>query len=176
MTQNVAVPPNGITAEDQKLRRWLLEQSETHGHAIVQVAGDDNGPPHAFTVGAWRRFGIAEAVVIGMPPEMSQVLLSAYVTKGREGNRFLPGTAYDGFFEGVSVVFEQVAPGYYPEYLGSAFLLYAKGDFPAVQIIVPTARGDWPWQDTAPAGFARWQPILTESGIPESWTPGVDGP
>jgi hypothetical protein len=98
------------------------------------------------------------------------------VGKGRGGERFLPGTSYDGFFDGVSVAFEQVAPGFYPEYLGSAFLLYAKGDFPAVQIIVPTPQGHWPWQDTAPPGFDAWQPVLTASGLPESWTPGVDGP
>jgi len=74
------------------------------------------------------------------------------------------------------VVAERVARGHYPEFLGSALLLYPNGDFPAVQLIVGTPDGDWPWQASAPAGFARWQPVLTESGAPESWTPGVDGP
>lgn len=178
MAQNGAVPPKqpGLNPQDEKFRRWLLEQAERHGHAVVQVAGTDNDPPYAFTVGAWRRFGVAEAVVVGLPPEMSQVLLGAYVQRASAGDRFLAGTVYDGFFEGVSVVFEQVAKGWYPEYLGSAFLLYAKGDFAALQIIVPTPQGQWPWHADAPPGFDRWQPVLTESGRPESWTPGVDGP
>jgi hypothetical protein len=45
-----------------------------------------------------------------------------------------------------------------------------------VQLIVATPQGAWPWQADAPAGFADWQPVLTISGNPESWTPGVDGP
>ncbi len=165
-----------IPAEYQKLRNWLLAQAEEHGNAVVQVAQEGEHAPYAFTVGAWRRFGVAEAVVVGMPAEMSEVLLRAYVARAREGVRFRPGTVYDGFFEGVPVAFEQVAKGWYPEFLGSAFLLYAKGDFPAMQIIVPTSEGYWPWDRDAPSGFADWQQILTESGRPESWTQGVDGP
>jgi hypothetical protein len=171
-----AVTASPITAEDLNFRQWLLAQADEHGHAVVQVAQDGDGAPYAFTVGAWRRFGVAEAVVVGLPPDLSSVLLSAYVGASREGARFTPGTVYDGFFDGVPVAFERVAKGWYPEFLGSAFLLHPKGDFPAVQIIVPTAAGDWPWQAGAPDGFARWQQILTESGVPESWTPGVDGP
>jgi hypothetical protein len=163
------VPTQGLTSQDQKLRRWLLQQAEQHGNAIMQVAGDDSGAPYAFTVGAWRRFGVAEAVVVGLPQEMSQVLLTAYVQESGRGRRFLPGTIDETFFNGVAVAFEQVARGWYPEFLGSAFLLYPKGDFPAIQIIVPTANGIWPWEPDAPPGFAAWQPILTESGLPESW-------
>jgi hypothetical protein len=171
-----AVPTTDVPAEYENLRTWLLAQAEEHGNAVVQVAEDGDLAPYAFTVGAWRRFGVAEAVVVGMPAEMSEVLLRAYVSRSREGVRFRPGTLYDGFFQGVDVAFEQVAKGWYPEFLGSAFLLYAKGDFPALQIIVPTPDGYWPWEADAPSGFARWQQILTESGLPESWTPGVDGP
>lgn len=172
----MAAPSSGLSKEDQRLRQWLLAQAEEHGNAVVQVAGDDAGAPYAFTVGAWRRFGIAEAVVVGLPAEMSQVLLTAYVAQSREGRRFLAGTVYDGFFEGVSVAFEKVDRGWYPEFLGSAFLLYAKGDFPALQILVPTPQGKWPWHPDAPPGFAKWQPVLTATGRPVTWTPGVDGP
>lgn len=176
MTQNGVVAPHPLTAQDEKFRRWLLDQAEEHGHAIVQVAGGQDYAPYAFTVGAWRRFGVAEAVVVGLPPEMSQVLLSAYVQRASEGERFLAGTVYHGFFEGVPVVFETVAKPWYKEYLGSAFLLYAKGDFAALQIIVPTPQGHWPWAPDAPVGFRAWQKVLTVSGRPETWTPGADGP
>ena len=37
-------------------------------------------------------------------------------------------------------------------------------------------QGQWPWQPDAPQGFHDHQIILTESGLPESWTPGVTGP
>jgi hypothetical protein len=175
VSQNVAVP-HPLNAQDEKFRRWLLDQAEQHGNAIVQVAGGQDYAPYAFTVGAWRRFGVAEAVVVGLPAEMSQVLLSAYVTRASGGERFRAGMVDDGFFEGVPVAFEVVAKPWYKEYLGSAFLLYAKGEFAALQIIVPTPQGNWPWDRDAPDGFRAWQRILTISGRPESWTPGVDGP
>jgi hypothetical protein len=167
--------PN-LSTEDQELRTWLLAEADDVGHAAISVGQDETGAPYCFTAGAWRRFGVAEAVVIGLPADMAPVLLRAYVQRARAGERFLPGGVYEGFFDGVAVAVEKVAPGWYPEFLGSAFLLYPSGNFPAVQLIVPTPQGHWPWARDAPAGFADWQPVLTASGAPESWTPGVDGP
>ncbi len=167
--------PN-LSAEDQALRDWLLAEAEEIGHAVVSVAEDESGAPYCFTVGAWRRFGLAEAVVVGLPDDMAPVLLRAYVQRARAGQRFVPGGCYEGFFDGVPVAVEKVAASWFPEFFGSAFLLYPTGSFAAVQLIVPTPGGDWPWAPGAPEGFAAWQPVLTESGAPESWTPGVDGP
>jgi hypothetical protein len=169
-------PIEGLPAEQERLRQWLLDQAEEHGNAIVDVAEDEHGAPYVFTVGTWRRFGVAEAVVIGLPDGMGRVLLNAYVRRARAGERFALGKPYDDFFDTAQVVVERVAKGHYPEFFGSALLLYPNADFPAVQLIVATPNGDWPWQPTAPAGFAEWQPVLTVSGNPESWLPGVNGP
>lgn len=168
--------PNGPSVQDLNLRNWLLTQAEQHGHAVVTVPEDGEGAGYSFSVGAWRRFGVAEAVVIGLPPEHAQVLIRAYVDRARRGERFVPGRLYHDFFEGVPVTFERVFKGFYPEFFGSAFLLYGKGDFAAVQIILPTADGRFPWHHDAPMGFGDWQLLLTESGRPESWEPGVTGP
>ena len=165
----MSVPPPGLTSRDLQLRQWLLDQAEEHGAAVVQVAGENAEPPYAFTVGAWRRFGLAEGVAVGLPEEISQVLLLAYVNRARHGERFQPGSMHEGFFEGLPVAFEKVDAGWYPEYLGSAFLCYPTGHFPALQLIVPTPEGFWPWTEDAPAGFAHWQPILTASGELESF-------
>ncbi|WP_184688221.1 DUF4262 domain-containing protein [Saccharothrix tamanrassetensis] len=165
-----------LNPHEAKLRDWLFDQAERHGHAVVTVPEDAEGAGYAFSVGAWRRFGVAEAVVLGLPPEMAEVLIRAYVSRAAQGERFLPGKLYHDFFDGVPITFERVFKGFYPEFFGSAFLLYGKGDFPAVQIIVPTPDGHWPWYPTAPEGFADWQLVLTETGRPESWSPGLDGP
>lgn len=166
----------GLTPEQERLRQWLIEQAELHGNAVVEVAGDEHGAPYVFSVGAWRRFGVPEAVVIGLPEGMGRMLVSSYVSRARSGERFAVGRVYQDFFEGTPVVLERVALGHYPEFLGSALLLYPKADFPAVQLIVATPQGAWPWRPDAPPGFADWQPVLTQSGSPESWRPGVDGP
>jgi Domain of unknown function (DUF4262) len=167
---------NKLTDSDRDMRQWLLKQAEDHGNAVVEVAGDDQGAPYCFTVGAWRRFGVAEAVVIGLPLELGRVLVAAYVQEARDGTKFQPGQLYGQFFNGVPITCERVAKGWYPEYFGSAFLLHPTGDFPAVQLIVPSEGGYWPWHPEALRGFSRWQPVLTQTGVPESWRPGIDGP
>lgn len=164
------------SAEDQRLREWIVAQAESRGNAVIKVSADQSGAQYAFTVSAWAMHEVPEAVVVGLPDEMAPVLLDAYVDRAAAGERFEFGKLYHNFFEGIPITFERVAPGHYPEYFGSAFLVYPDGDFPAVQIIVPTGEGRWPWSPGAPEGFDRWQPVLTDSGRPESWTPGVDGP
>ncbi|WP_158889789.1 DUF4262 domain-containing protein [Amycolatopsis anabasis] len=171
-----AVTIETLAPEDQQLLDWIVEQAEKRGNAVINVSSDANGSGYCFTACAWAQHQVPEAVVIGLPEEVGPVLLDAYVDRAATGQKFEFGKLYEDFFEGVPVTFERVAKGHYPEFFGSAFLVYPDGDFPAVQIIVPTPEGEWPWQEDAPEGFAEWQPILTESGDPESWTPGVDGP
>lgn len=168
--------PPELDPEDRELRDWLVAQAEEFGTAIVEVAGDADGAPYTFTVGAWQELGVDEAVVIGLPEGLGRMLLDTYVQRAARGEEFVPGRIYDDFFDGAPVTLETVAKGHYLEFFGSAFLVYRTGDFPAVQLIVATPDGAWPWQASAPAGFDIWQPVLTESGAPESWTPGVDGP
>jgi hypothetical protein len=166
----------GLTEEQARLRAWLIAQSEAHGNAIVEVAGDADGAPYTFSVGAWRRFGVPEAVTIGLPEGGGAKLVNNYVRRASAGEQFAPGEVYDDLVEGLLVTVEWVNRGHYFEFFGSAFLVYRTGDFPAVQLITATPDDAWPWEPTAPAGFDIWQPVLTESGTPESWTPGISGP
>lgn len=157
--------------EHRRLREWIVAQSEDRGNAVISVAGDEHGSGYCFTASAWAMHGVSEAVVVGLPKELAPVLLDAYVDRAAAGERFELGEVYHDFFKGVPVTFERVAAGHYPEYFGSAFLVYPDGDFPAVQIVVADSGGYWPWDRQAPRGFAAWQPVLTESGRPESWVP-----
>ncbi|MDT8912450.1 DUF4262 domain-containing protein [Amycolatopsis sp. PS_44_ISF1] len=162
--------------EEQRLIEWIETQARERGNAVIAVPDDETGAGYSFTACAWALHGVPEAVVVGLPGDMGPTLLDAYVDRAANGEIFEVGKSYGDFFEGGQVVFERVAKGHYPEYFGSAFLVYPDGDFPALQILVATVDGHFPWQADAPGGFADWQPVLTESGRPESWTPGVDGP
>jgi hypothetical protein len=167
---------DGLTTEDRQLRDHLIAQSNAHGAALVEVEGDQDGAPYTFTVGAWRRFHVPEAVTIGLPVGAGAQLLKAYVRRAGEGEPFPPGQVWDDLLEGVLVTVERVNKGHYFEFFGSAFLVHPEGDFDAIQLITATPDDLWPWEPDAPSGFGLWQPVLTESGVPESWTPGVDGP
>ena len=165
-----------LAPEDHDLLEWIVAEAERRGNAIITVPRDDKGSGFCFTACVWAAHEVPEAVVIGLPEQMAQVLLDAYVDRAATGGPFQVGKVYTDFFEGVPVTFEHVHPQHYAEYLGSAFVVYPDGDFPALQIIVATPEGKWPWDPDAPEGFAQWQPVLTGSGRPECWTPGVDGP
>ncbi|MFR9731885.1 DUF4262 domain-containing protein [Saccharopolyspora sp. MS10] len=165
-----------VAETEEQLRQWLVDTAERDGAAVVHVAADEAGAAYAFSVGAWRRFGKPEVVVIGLPRDVAQAVVDTYVRRAAAGERFSPGSLYDGFLRDCPVTFERVAKQHYPEFLGSAFAVYQGGDFPALQLIVSAPGGAFPWQPDAPGGFAEYQPVLTESGAPERWTPGVDGP
>lgn len=165
-----------VEQTDEELRKWLVDAAEEHGAAVMHVEGDEHGAPFAFSVGVWRRFGRPEAVAIGLPPDVANAVINTYVQRSAAQERFVPGRLYEGFVQDCPVAVEKVARPHYPEFLGSAFVVYGGPDFPAVQLIVPTPDGHFPWHQDAPEGFAAYQPVLTESGMPESWIPGADGP
>ena len=166
----------GLGEEERRLRDRFIAESNAHGAAVVDVAGDEQHPPYTFSVGAWRRFGVPEAVTIGLPTGAGEFLVRNYVRRAGEGEAFPPGSVWDDLLEGVLVTVENVSKGHYFTYFGSVFLLHPDGDFDAVQLITATPDDMWPWEPEAPPGFDRWQPILTTTHAPESWTPGVDGP
>lgn len=171
-----AMTAETLAPQDQELLERIVEEAERRGNAVIRVPSDDAGSGYCFTACVWAMHKVPEAVVVGLPDHIGPILLDAYVDRAATGESFVPGQIYDDFFQGVPVTFERVALGHYTEYLGSAFVVYPDGDFPALQIIVASPDGHWPWDEDAPEGFAEWQPVLTESGRPESWTPGVDGP
>ncbi|WP_019853634.1 DUF4262 domain-containing protein [Actinopolyspora mortivallis] len=162
-------------APDQ-MRDRLLRTAERHGAAVVHVDEEEQHPPYAFSAGVWRRFGKPEVVVIGLPPEVAHAVVNTYTARAARGERFVPGRLYEGFLAEQPVTFERVCGAHYPQYLGSAVLLHDGDDFPALQMVLPEPRtGLLPWSEGASEEFREYQPVLTDSGLPESWTPGVDG-
>ncbi|MGJ7905059.1 DUF4262 domain-containing protein [Actinopolyspora sp. H202] len=166
----------GTASSTDELRRWLVDTSERYGAAVLHVPEEEDHAPYSFSVGAWRRFGKPELVVIGLPEQVGRSVVETYVARVGRGERFITGRLYEGFLAEQPVTFERVAGMYYPEYLGSAMLVYGDDDFPALQLVLPTPdTGLFPWSEHAPEGFASYQPVLTRSGAPETWRPGHDG-
>lgn len=170
---------NGATAED--IRRDLLKHVAEHDYATIAVAADHDQltglrvPGCHYTLGLWALRETPEVIVIGAPDHHGRDLVRQYAERTAAGERFAPGYRYDGFIDGYQVTFEQVAQQHYPDWLTSAGALYPDADFPTLQLLWPKHDHAWPWQ-TGCYRFRRAQPVLTASGAPESWLPGVNGP
>lgn len=170
------ISPTTPPRSDEDMRQWLAGTAERDGAAVIHISETEDTAPFAFSVGLWSTCGRPEVIVVGLPPEAARVLVNAYIGRSRKGQVFAAGMLYKGFLDNCGVTFEHVAHRFYPEWLGHGFLMYGAAGFPCLQMLVSTPDGAWPWDADAPEGLAEWQPVLTASGRPESWTPGTDGP
>lgn len=159
---------------DERLRRDLLARIARNDFAVVAVAeesGSGGGwvaPGFAYSVGLWTFHRVPDLIVVGAPARHATQLISQYVALVKSGKRFRPGGPYRDLLPGPGVMLELVAPSLYREWFDRSFEFYPTGDFPAYQALWPDRDGNWPWQrqwDTAHVP----QPVLTESGRPESW-------
>ncbi|HXU87235.1 MAG TPA: DUF4262 domain-containing protein [Methylomirabilota bacterium] len=139
-----------------------LADIEQYGCHVIHVLEDEEGPPFSYSVGVQKTSGAPEVMVIGLKQPIAHFVVNEYNTRVRAGERFLPGSRYDGFLEGFRVQFEVVAAEHFDEYLGWDKWLYGGKNFEALQIIYPTTDGIWPWESGASDWFRQRQPILSE--------------
>lgn len=157
-----------------QVRREFLARIAEHDYTMVNVreerARDRSwvAPGFVYSVGLWTFRRAPELIVVGAPVRHAVALVERYAEQSLAGRRFAPGGPYPDFLPDVGMMLEVVAPALYHQWLVSAFDFYPDGGFPAYQLIWPDRDGVWPWE-------GRWsrrhppQPVLTESGRPESW-------
>ncbi|WP_344883950.1 DUF4262 domain-containing protein [Allokutzneria multivorans] len=169
----------GASVED--VRRQLMSRVAEHDFSMVAVQGEHdpqqgrNHPGFVYSVGLWCMHRAPEVLVIA-PRALAAELVQCYAERIIAGETFEPGVGYDGFFDGYPVMFEFVGPRHYPEWLASGFFLYPDGEFPVLQMLWPDEDRVWPWQNGADPRVKARQPVLTDSGVPETWMSGVTGP
>lgn len=161
---------------EEQVRREFLARIAQHDYTMVSVreerARDRTwvAPGFVYSVGLWTFRRAPELIVVGAPVRHAVAAIERYAELTESGRRFAPGGPYPGIVPGAAVMLEVVAPALYRQWLVSAFDFYPDGGFPVLQLIWPDSDGAWPWD-------RRWerhntpQPILTETGRPESWSP-----
>ncbi|GAB3879411.1 hypothetical protein GCM10029964_031710 [Kibdelosporangium lantanae] len=85
MTGHNGSRDRALNPDEQRFRDWVLREVETTGTVVIDVPPDDQGAGYTFSVGAWRRFGIAEAVVLGLPEGMGNTLIHMYLERAKAG-------------------------------------------------------------------------------------------
>jgi len=144
--------------------RKALADIEKHGFHIINVMEEDDLPGFVYTLGIQRTAAAPEVIVIGLKERLAQFVVSEYHRRVRAGESFVPGGMYGDFIEGFEVTFVVVDKSHYPLYLGWDLWLYDGDGFDALQMVYPTTKGVWPWDEGVPEDFREWQPILTRTG------------
>ncbi|HET9143301.1 DUF4262 domain-containing protein [Actinophytocola sp.] len=159
---------------DEQLRRDLLARIAEHDFTMVAVPAEEGhgggwvAPGFVYSVGLWSFHRVPELIVVGAPTRHAVETINRYAAQVKAGKRFRPGGPFRELLPGPGVMLELVTPSLYHEWFARSFEFYPTGDFPAYQALWPDRDGNWPWQQ-------RWdahnvpQPVLTESGRPESW-------
>ena len=145
---------------DEHEQKALSDIDEFGCHILKEMAEGDE-PPFSYSIGIQKTSGAPEVVVIGLKEPIALFVVNEYNRRVRTGERFEPGTNYDGFLEGFPVQVVAVAKKHFNEYFGWGRWLYRGDSFEVLQIIYPTTGGIWPWDETASDGFRRWQADLS---------------
>ena len=134
------------------------------GCAVVKVLADTNlsAPEWAYTVGLWHSYQHPEVLIVGLPHEMTQILLHNINYRIRhEGVSFRDGSVTNDVIDGFDCFFQTIERENYDEWFAANQWFYGDDHFTAVQMLWPDVRGVYPWQNEADS-YLRWnQPLLS---------------
>ncbi len=140
--------------------RKLLATIEQHDCSVVCIEEDGDGPPFAFSVGLFQRFGHPEVLVCGLGADQAQELINTCRDRVRAGHVFQPGFSYGGVFGDRRIAMRALHRDHYVGYLGTARWLYSGDEFPCLEAFWSDEKGLFPWDDGCDSTVAARQPRL----------------
>jgi hypothetical protein len=138
----------------------IQKDVKRYGYHVMYVFGDRQSPPFAYTIGLYKTFGAPEIVIIGLSLDMSRFVVNEYKERVKSGERFEDNQFASGFLEGHKCLFLKMHRSFYKWYLAWCIGFYRGKSFPALQMVVPTVTGIWPWDDEATEKVRSGQPVL----------------
>jgi hypothetical protein len=129
-------------------------------HVISVFDPEEKLPTFSYSVGIQASSDAAEAIVIGLRPNLGHSMINEYNAQVRKGVRFKRGVQYAGFLEGFCIYVEPAKPELLAEYTLGCDRFYKGAPYSVVQLIYPTTAGVWPWQKSASDSFKSNQPML----------------
>ena len=133
---------------------------KSHGWHVVLVAGSNQSPCVAYTVGLFHNYQHPEFVVLGLPDTKGHEVLNIIGAAVKNGAHFCAGDRSDSILLGHSSAFVDFPNVGYFRYLGYARRFYGAKDFPVLQFVWPDAEGKFPW-DAGVAADVRANQAVT---------------
>lgn len=137
------------------------------GWAVVNVAGDDDFPAYAYSVGLYETFQHPEVIIFGLAQPVLHEVINAIGFRAREGVRLGITDTDENVLVGYRCAFRPVSNKAETMYMGLAVEYYGT-QVPALHCIWPDKNGRFPWQSGTSPSFRRLQPMLSDG--PEPWS------
>ena len=157
---------------DDPRKRSAEEKCEAdiqqYGLHVLKVAGDNEWPDFAYSIGLFDSFEHPEVIILGLPGDVAHRILNGLADILRSGKRFADGDESDDLLEGYPCRFLAVPPEQVVAHFGWAMWYYDGRAFPTLQLVYPDREGHWPWDGHVSSGFLAQQPILNAVPMP-SW-------
>lgn len=147
---------NGINKGKQK----ILTDIEKFGWHIINVMEGKNYPGFAYSIGLFKSYKHPEIIIIGLKPELAQVLINNIGYDIKNGSIYNSDKFYSNILDNYDCKMIEVLKGNYKEYVGLGIWYYENDNFPLLQCIYPTLNGIYPWDKTWPKEIIEYQPIL----------------
>ena len=142
--------------------RKLLSDIERVGWHILNIEGDDEGPPYSFSVGFYHTLHHPEILIIGIPHETAVELLNTFGLLIKRGAKFKIGDQSLEIIQELPLAFTDVPTDCFREYLGYAVWFYQSVDFPVLQCVWPDKAGLFPWEAGYDNRLSQRQPVLAD--------------
>jgi hypothetical protein len=142
--------------------RAVLDDIRRIGWSVIQInpdSPDDPGPLYSFSVGLFHTHDHPEIILLGLKHAVAGQIINDIGGLVLLGQRFESGRAYDGLAS-VPLMFVEVDPAHYRQYVGYALWLYGGPRFPMLQCVWPLKSGHFPWDEGYDRRGATIQPFL----------------
>ena len=144
-----------------------LNNIEHFGCHVLKVMQGEDAPEFTYSIGINKKQKKPDLIILGLDNSLAHSMINNYKDRLLKGEVFEVGKFYSDFLEGFDVTFIDVDSSHYKEYLGYGLWLHNGSNFKMLQMVWPTTKGLWPW-DEGTSDYYQWaQPILNKTGIIE---------
>lgn len=133
---------------------------DQYGWHVAKIAGDEQAPPWAFTIGLEHSFEHPEVIVFGMELDLLHGLLNHIGEQVKRGRQFEPDERAAGILAQNPPVFRAVAERWLGPFVGNAAWFYRERSFRVLQCFWPDAGGSLPWEPEFDSDWKSRQPLL----------------
>lgn len=129
--------------------RQLRSDIKEYGWHVIEVLGDDEVRPWAYSVGVYQSYGHPEIVIFGLDHDVMFGMISAIIDEIKAGVVYRDGDETPEILEGYNCMFRIVGHQWYAPFFGRAIDYYGGSTFPVLQCVWPDRHGLYPWSDNS---------------------------